>query len=84
MRRHLTVEEASRTIGFLQTGLSQCQVGAQFNVGHTVIGRLWTLNNRLIVYNGDRKVADLKVRQAHQDRRITLLRSEIGCHQPLC
>jgi predicted SprT family Zn-dependent metalloprotease len=40
MRRHLTVEEASRAIGFLQTGLSQ--VGAQFNVSHTVIGQLWT------------------------------------------
>ena len=73
MRWHLTVEESSKTIGFLQTGLSQRQVGAQFNVGHTVIGRFWTLNNRLIVYNGDRKVADLKVRQTHQDRRITLL-----------
>ena len=42
MRRHLTVEEASRAIGFLQTGLSQRQVGAQFNVSHTVIRRLWT------------------------------------------
>jgi hypothetical protein len=42
MRRHLTVEEASRAIGFLQTGLSQRQVGAQFNASHTVIGRLWT------------------------------------------
>jgi hypothetical protein len=52
----------------LRLGLKNRQVGAQFNVGHTVIGRLWTLNNRLIVYNGDRKVADLKVRQAHQDR----------------
>jgi hypothetical protein len=41
MRRHLTGQEASRTIGFLQTGLSQRQVGAQFNVSHTVIGRLW-------------------------------------------
>jgi hypothetical protein len=37
MRRHLTVEEASRAIGFLQTGHSQRQVGAQFNVSHTVI-----------------------------------------------
>jgi hypothetical protein len=27
----------------------------------------------VLVYNGDRKGADLKVRQAHQDRRITLL-----------
>jgi transposase len=42
MRRHLTAEEASRAIGFLQTGLSQRQVGAQFNVSHTVIRRLWT------------------------------------------
>ena len=42
MRRHLTVEEASRGMGFLQTGLLQRQVGAQFNVSHTVIGRLWT------------------------------------------
>ena len=31
MRRHLTVEEASRAMGFLQTGLSQRQGGAQFN-----------------------------------------------------
>jgi transposase len=42
MRRHLTVEEASRAIDFLQTGLSQRQVGAQFNVSHAVIRRLWT------------------------------------------
>ena len=63
MRRHLTVEEASRAMGFLQTGLSQRQVGAQFNVSHTVIGRYGHVINRLIVYNGDQKVANLKVRQ---------------------
>jgi hypothetical protein len=81
MRRHLTVEEASRTIGFLQTGLSQRQVGAQFNVGHTVIGRLWTLNNRLIVYNGDRKVADLsdKFTQIYQEIIFLQLFGKIHC-----
>jgi transposase len=42
MIRHLTVEESSKAIRFLQTGLSQRQVGAQFNVSHTVVGRLWT------------------------------------------
>jgi hypothetical protein len=42
MRRHLTAEEASIAIGFLQTGLWERQVGAQFNVSHTIIRRLWT------------------------------------------
>lgn len=39
-RRHLTVEEASRAIGLLQSGLSQRQVGERFNVSHSVISRL--------------------------------------------
>ena len=64
MRRHLTVEEPSRAIGFLQTGLSQRQVGAQFNVSHTLIGQLWTRYQQTNSVQRDQKVADLKVRQS--------------------
>jgi hypothetical protein len=37
MRRHLTAEEASIAIGFLQTGLWERQVGAQFNGKNMVL-----------------------------------------------
>jgi hypothetical protein len=102
VRRHLTVEEASRAIGFLQTGHEGRTAGflackpdawsrfltvwveirspdaarrSLFNVtADDIRFRFYGhVNNRLIVYNGDQKVADLKVRKAHQDRRIALL-----------
>ena len=73
MRRHLTVEEASRAIGFLQTGLSQRQVGAQFNVSHTVIGRLWTRYQQTNSVQRRPKSGRPKSMTAHQDRRIALL-----------
>lgn len=67
MRRHLTVEEASRAIGFLQTGLSQRQVGAQFNVSHTVIGRLWTRYQQTNSVQRRPKSGRPKSTTAHQD-----------------
>ena len=73
MRRHLTVEEASRAICFLQTGLSQRQVGAQFNVSHTVIGRLWTRYQQTNSVQRRPKSGRPKSTTAHQDRRIALL-----------
>jgi transposase len=66
MRRHLTVEEASRAIGFLQTGLSQ--VGAQFNVSHTVIGQLWTRYQQTNSVQRRPKSGRPKSMTAHQDR----------------
>jgi transposase len=73
MRRHLTVEEASRAICFLQTGLSQRQVGAQFNVSHTVIGRLWTRYQQTNSVQRRPKSGRPKSTTAHQDRRIAFL-----------
>jgi transposase len=73
MRRHLTVEEASRAIGFLQTGLSQRQVGAQFNVSHTVIGRLWTRYQQTNSVQRRLKSGRPKCTTAHQDRQTALL-----------
>jgi orotate phosphoribosyltransferase-like protein len=63
MRRHLTVDEASKAIGFLQTGISQRQVGAQFNLSHTVIGWLWTRYQQTNSVQRRPNVADLKVQQ---------------------
>jgi transposase len=73
MRRHLTVEEASRAIGFLQTGLSQRQVGAQFNVSHTVIGRLWTRYQQTNSVQRRPKSGRPKSTTADQDRQTALL-----------
>ena len=73
MRRHLTVEEASRAIGFLQTGLSQRQVGAQFNVSHTVIGRLWTRYQQTNSVQRRQKSGRPKSTTAHEDRQTALL-----------
>jgi transposase len=67
MRRHLTVEEASRAIGFLQTGLSQRQVGAQFNASHTVIRRLWTRYQQTNSVQRRPKSGRPKSTTAHQD-----------------
>jgi transposase len=73
MRRHLTGQEASRTIGFLQTGLSQRQVGAQFNVSHTVIGRLWTRYQQTNSVQRRPQNGQPKRTTAHQDRQTALL-----------
>jgi hypothetical protein len=73
MRRHMTVEEASRAMGFLQTGLSQRQVGAQFNVSHTVIGRLWTRYQQTHSVHRRPKSGRSKSTTAHQDRQTALL-----------
>ena len=67
MRRHLTVGEASRAIGFLQTGLSQRQVGAQFNASHTVIRRLWTRYQQTNSVQRRPKSGRPKSTTAHQD-----------------
>jgi transposase len=69
----LTVEEASRAIGFLQTSLSQRQVGAQFHVGHTVIGRLWTCYQQTNSVQRRPKSGRPNSTTGHQDRRIALL-----------
>ena len=63
----MTVEEASRAIGFLQTSLSQRQVGAQFHVGHTVIGRLWTCYQQTNSVQRRPKSGRPKSTTAHQD-----------------
>jgi len=73
IRRHLTIEEASRAIGYLQTGLSQRQVGLQFNVSHTVIGRLWTRYQETNSVQRRPKSGRPKSTTAHQDRQLTLL-----------
>ena len=73
MRRHLTVEEASSAICFLQTGLSQRQVGAQFNVSHIVIGRLWTRYQQTNSVQRRPKSGRPKSTTAHQDRQTALL-----------
>jgi transposase len=69
----LTVEEASRAICFLQTGLSQRQVGAQFNFSHTVIGRLWTRYQQTNSVQRRPKSVRPKGTTAHQDRQTALL-----------
>ena len=73
MRRHLTVEEASRAKGFLQTGLSQRQVDAQFNVSHTVIGRLWTRYQQINSVQRRPKSGRPKSTTVHQDLQTALL-----------
>jgi transposase len=69
MIRHLTVEESSKAICFLQTGLSQRQVGAQFNVSHTVVGRLWTRYQQTNSVQRRPKSGTT----VHQDRQTALL-----------
>ena len=69
----MTVEEASRVMGFLQTGLSQRQVGAQFNVSHTVIGRLWTRYQQTNSVQRRPQSGRSKRTTAHQDRQTALL-----------
>jgi transposase len=73
MRRHLTLEEAARAIGHLQTGLLQRQVGRQFNVSHTVIERLWRRYLQTNSVKRRPKRGRPKSTTAHQDRQITLL-----------
>ena len=68
MRKHLPVEEASRAIGFLQTSLSQRQVCAQFNVSHTVIGRLCTRYQQTNSVQRRPKSGRSKSTTAHQNR----------------
>ena len=41
LRRHLPVGDMEQIIGMLLTGQSQRDVGRQFNVSHTVVGRVW-------------------------------------------
>jgi transposase len=73
MLRHLTLEEATRAIGHLQTGRSQRQVGLQFNVTHSVIGRLWTRYQQSNSVNRRPKSGRTRSTTGYQDRQITLL-----------
>ena len=61
------MEEASRAKGFLQTGPSQRQVGAQLNVSHTVIERLWTRYQQANSVQRRPKSGRPKSTTAHQD-----------------
>jgi transposase len=67
------MEEASRAKGFLQTGPSQRQVGAQLNVSHTVIERLWTRYQQANSVQRRPKGGRPKSTTAHQDRQTALL-----------
>jgi IS30 family transposase len=45
-RRKLTIAERWQAIGMLNTGMSSRNIAVQFNVNHTVIGRLRSLIRR--------------------------------------
>ena len=55
-RRHLPVGDMERIIRMLLTGQSQRDVGCQFNISHTVVGRVWQryLDNGSVVERGGR------------------------------
>jgi hypothetical protein len=73
MQRCLTVEESSRAIGYLQTGLLQSQFGLPFNVSHAVIGRLWIRYQQTHNAKHRPKSGQSRSKTIHQDRIITLL-----------
>lgn len=72
-RRHLTVEEASRAIGLLQSGLSQRQVGERFNVSHSVISRLLARFQQTNSVKQRQKSGRPRKTTVRQDRQIVLL-----------
>ena len=72
-RRHLTVEEASRAIGLLQSGLSQRQVGERFNVSHSVNSRLLARFQQTNSVKQRQKSGLPRKTTVRQDRQIVLL-----------
>ena len=56
LRRHLPVGDMEQIIGMLLAGQSQRDVGRQFNVSHTVVGRVWQryLDTGSVVQRGGR------------------------------
>ena len=70
--RHLTVEEASRAIGLLQSGLSQRQVGERFNVSHSVISRLLARFQQTNSVKQRQKSGRPRKTTVRQDRQIVL------------
>ena len=70
-RRKLTIAERWQAIGMLNTGMSSRNIALQFNVNHTVIGRLIQRYHQTGTVNDRRRSGRPRLTFPREDRLLT-------------